>query len=373
MINSVVIFGGESCEHDISIVTGGQVINKLDAYLYNIIPIYIDKKGIWWTGDSLKDIDNFPGRLEKLKRVSFIPGSNALYQEKNKRFVKLIDVDFAYLCLHGLNGEDGSVASICELSHIAYSSAGIMASSLCLDKCVFKLICKSLDIKVVDGVSIDSHEFEINTKNVINKISKLSFPVIFKPARQGSSVGIVVCDDVESIEKCLKEAFKFDDRILVEKYVDIQKEINIAVFDNKGTLVFSETEEPVYNDKILSFDDKYLKNPNGFEGISRIMPASISEDMQNEIKDIVEKLYRTLNLFGVVRFDFILSKKGELYINEINTIPGSMANYLFDKINFQELLDLLRSAGVYRFEKSKNIAREFKSKFLESGKNFIKK
>lgn len=373
MINCVVVFGGESCEHDVSIVTGVQVISKLNAYLYNIIPIYIDKNGVWWTGESLKDIDNFPDNLGKLKRVGFVAGDNRIFIEKSKKYISDVEVDLAFLCLHGKNGEDGSVASVFELSKISYTSAGLMASSLCLDKSIFKIFCKGANVNVVDGFFVDWLEFNEKLELVKEKILEFGLPVILKPARQGSSVGIEVCYDENAIISLLSAAFKYDDRVVVEKYVDIDKEINIALFDNKGTLVFSQTEEPKYDDEILSFEDKYLRNADGFEGIGRVLPARVSVEMEEKIKNISGGLYRALKLFGVVRFDFILSKSGDLYVNEVNTIPGSMANYLFDKITFTELLELLKSNGVYRFEDEKRLSTNYESKFLKSGKNFIKK
>lgn len=373
MINCVVVFGGENCEHDISVVTGGQVIRNLDEYLYNIIPVYIDKKGVWWTGESLKDLDNFPNNLKNLKRVTFVMGDNNLYYLKNKSYVAYDRIDFAFLCLHGMHGEDGSVASVLELSKIPYSSAGIMASAVCLDKSIFKYVAKGMGVNVVDGIVVDKDEFMSDPEGVLENVAKFLLPVIVKPARQGSSVGIEVCKNLSSVENALNKAFLYDDRVVVEKFVDIGKELNVAIFDNKGSLVYSQIEEPVFSKEILSFDDKYLKSPDGFEGISRILPAQITPDLQNDIREVAGCLYKQLKLRGVVRFDFILSKAGELFINEVNTIPGSMANYLFDKVSFRELLELLRSNGVVGFDNENKLIKTFSSNFLTSGRNFIKK
>lgn len=374
MINCVVIFGGESCEHDISIVTGLQVFVKLDKSIYNAIPIYIDKKGVWWTGENLKDVDNFPDNLGKLKRVSFIGGDNCLYVKKGKKYLPLLEIDFAFICMHGVNGEDGSVSAILKLCKIAYSSSAIMASSLCLDKSIFKLVCMGLNIiNVVKGYSIMKEDLESNYDKIISLAEGLNFPVIIKPSKQGSSVGITICSDKNNFKKCLEESFKYDDCVVIEKYIDIDKEINIALYSDRGEIVFSQTEEPVYYDEILSFEDKYLKNINGFEGISRITPANISSELEDKIKEIAKTLYIKLKMFGVVRFDFILSKDGILYVNEVNTIPGSMANYLFNDITFGKLLDNLRINSIIRYNKEKNILSNFESSFLSEGRDFIKK
>lgn len=373
MINCVVVFGGKSCEHDISIVTGGQVISKLDEYLYKIIPIYIDKNGEWFAGDNLKDLDNFPDNLGKLHKVAFVSKDNNLYIKKGNKFVSFERVDVAILCLHGMNSEDGCVASVFENSGIPYSSTSIMGSSLCLDKSIFKFVCKGLSVSVVDGLIVDRDEFEKDSERCVCNVINFGLPVIIKPSRLGSSVGIEVCKSEDKLKKCLESAFIYDDRVVVEKFLDIKKEINIALFDNKGSLVFSQTEEPVYSDTILSFDDKYLKNPNGFEGIGRIKPANIDKATEDKIKDIAGGLYRKLKMFGVVRFDFILTKSNELFVNEVNTIPGSMANYLFDKIEFGELLDLIVSNSVYRCEIESKTVSVFDSDFLKCDKKFIKK
>ena len=192
-MNIAVIFGGESCEHDISVITGIQLINNLNEYLYNIIPIYINKKGVWYTGKNLRSIDKFSSSLDKLKEVSFVPGEKSLYIKKNGKYRKFINVDMAFVCLHGQRGEDGSVSGVLELSHIPYSSSSLMASSIAMDKIVFKYFLKSLDINNVPGVEIVRSDYDFELENVIHKMSTLGFPVIIKPARQGSSIGIKIC------------------------------------------------------------------------------------------------------------------------------------------------------------------------------------
>jgi len=168
-MNIAVIFGGESCEHDISVITGVQLINNINEYLYNVIPIYIDKKGVWNTGKNLKNIDKFSNTLGKLKEVSFIPGEKSLYIKNGKKYRKFIDIDMAFVCLHGQRGEDGSVAGVLELSHIPYSSSSMMASSIAMDKIIFKYLLKSLDINFVPGIEIVRSEYDMELVNVIQK------------------------------------------------------------------------------------------------------------------------------------------------------------------------------------------------------------
>ena len=373
MINCVVVFGGDSCEHDISIVTGCQTISKLNEYLYNVIPVYIDKKGNWLVGKKLADVDNYPDNIGKTEKVGFVAGDNRLYTLKHNKLCAGVNIDMAFICLHGGSGEDGTVASVFKLSKIPYSCPDVLPSSISLDKSIFKIFCKGLGVDVVEGIYFDYADYVVDNDAVFDQIKLFGLPVIIKPARQGSSVGIEVCKDEKTLKTALNNAFLYDSRILVERYVDMAKEINIALFKSKGDIVFSQTEEPKFTSDILSFNDKYLKNPNGFEGISREMPANIDKELEEKIKSVAEKIYKTLKVLGVVRFDFIYTTGGELFVNEVNTIPGSLANYLFDGISFGEMLDKIRADSVYEFDSQKRIAKEYNSGFLKTGCKFIKK
>ncbi|MBQ7351593.1 MAG: D-alanine--D-alanine ligase [Clostridia bacterium] len=374
-MNIAVIFGGESCEHDISILTGVQLMLHCDEYIYNIFPVYIDKNGKWRTGDSLKDLDNYSSNHKKLKECCFIPGCDFLYIKKGKKYIKFLKIDCSILCLHGLRGEDGSVASIMELSKIPYANSSICASSICLDKCLFKKVASSLCCNVIDSVCINSNEFSYDYSMVETKIEKLGFPCIIKPARLGSSIGIVVCENKENLYDSLKNAFIYDDKLLIEMFVDIKKEVNIALFSNKGEIVFSQTEEPVSSDKILSFENKYLKNPGGFETIKRIVPADISPIQNEQVNTMARVLYKELGMSGVVRFDFIIDKDDSVFINEVNTIPGSMANYLFDKkeYSYSNLIDCWIKDAIWRKGKADKLLKVFDSSVLSSGNIGLKK
>ena len=374
MLNVAVIFGGVSCEHDISIITGEQLISYCDDGRYNVIPIYIDKSGMWWTGDNLKDIDNFKVSLRKSKQCSILPCSNELFLLKGKKCKSYVKIDVAILCLHGKNGEDGAIPALLELSQIPYSSCGISASAICLDKGICKKMCKAIDIPVVRG-NVVSENCWSNKDDLLQCVNDLDFPVILKPCRLGSSIGISICKNECEFENRLLDAFKYDDCVLIENFVDIEKEINIAVFDDKGEIVFSDTEEPVRHDEILSFDEKYRKNSGGFEAIKRISPAIISEDLERKIKSLAEKCYRNFNLFGIVRFDFILDKAGNLYLNEINTIPGSMANYLFDreKYSYRKLIDIMISNAIHRRKLNDKLIKTIDTDVIENDFDGFKK
>lgn len=374
-MNVGVIFGGESCEHDISIVTGEQLIDNLNEYLYNIIPIYIDKNGVWYTGDDLLDIDNIRNNKCKLQQCALIPNEKFLYVKRGKKFIKMVQLDVVFVCMHGLRGEDGVVAGILEMSKIPYSSSSICASSVCMDKCVFKDYVKTLGCTVVDSLQVDYDVYSQNKIIVIDEISAMGLPVIIKPSRQGSSIGIEVCKSSADLEEKLNNAFKYDKKLLIEKFVNIKKEVNIAILYNKGEYLFSSTEEPLTNDEILTFDDKYRKNSGGFETIKRKIPAVLDDNVESLIKDMALKVYKGLEMFGIVRFDFIIDNNDKLFLNEVNTIPGSMANYLFDKklYGYEKLIEIVISNSLLRFKKSNEILKSFDTDVLKTDFDGFKK
>lgn len=372
-MNIAVIFGGESCEHDISIITGVQLLNNIDEYLYNIIPIYIDKNGCWYTGKSLKDIDNYPEFLGKLSEVSLIPNSNVLYLKKKNKLKLFNSIDFAFVCMHGQRGEDGSVAGLLELCKIPYSSSSILASSISMDKVVFKSVLKGLNILSVESIFVFKESFDLNSNIVYKEIEKLGYPVIIKPSRQGSSIGIKVCKCADEIENCLEECFMYDSRLLIEKFVHIKKEVNIALFRDKNEIVYSSTEEPKYMGEILDFNDKYKKNSGAFQSIKRIMPAEITEQEECYIKEKAKAVYEYLDMSGVVRFDFIVDNDDNIFMNEVNSIPGSMANYLFENLEYGKLVERIILTGVIRKENDEKLIKKFNGGVLGNGIDILKK
>lgn len=375
MLNIVVVFGGVSCEHDISIITAEQLISRCDCDKFNIIPIYIDKSGNWFTGKELLDIDNFKDNLHKCRNCTILPNDKSLYIKKGKKYVSFALIDVAIICMHGKNGEDGALAGLMELSQIPYTCCDVCSSSVCIDKVCFKYLCKGIDVPCVDGFLVSESEILLNKDDVCDKINKLGYPIILKPSRLGSSIGIKVCKSENELISMLNDCFRYDRRVLVEKFIDVNKEINIALFDDKGEIIFSNTEEPVRNDEILSFDEKYRKNSGNFENIKRVSPAVISTELEDRIKYIAKNCYIEFGLFGVVRFDFILDKNLNLYINEINTIPGSMANYLFDKsvYSYPKLIELMVSNAIHRRKLDDRLIKTIDTDVLENDFDGFKK
>ncbi len=374
MQNILLFFGGKSCEHDISIITGMQYAQCADEYLYKIIPVYIDQFGEWCTGKKLFDLSFYnAGGRGKIYKCAVVSNDKNLYIYSHGKYKRYIYIDAAVLCLHGGLGENGGLAGILENSGIPYTSSSMCGSSVCMDKVVFKYFCKGLGVPVVDGAVVTDVDYYGDTQKCKSDVEKLGYPVIIKPSRLGSSIGIEIAKNPEELDDCIAKSMKFDKKLLIEKLIDVDKEVNIAVFEYKGELIVSLCEEPVRSGDILSFKEKYVAT--GFQGIKRKIPADIDDDVYRAIKDMACLVYQKLGLFGVVRFDFLLTPSGDIYLNEVNTIPGSMANYLFDKTKFdyRKLQNMWIHGAIMRNENKEKLQTGFDSGVLKNGINSIKK
>ncbi|MBQ0017271.1 MAG: D-alanine--D-alanine ligase [Clostridiales bacterium] len=387
-----VIFGGVSTEHDISILSAMQVIENLDKTKYEILPIYITKKGEWLCGDELKNVKTFKNFDEKkFKKVAILPSSDWLYIKKISGYKKYKKVDCAFVIMHGMNGEDGTIQGLLELSNIPYTSSGIFGSSVGMDKLRQKMMLESLDLNIVPYTYITKTDYEKLDKR--NLVDKMAFPLIVKPNKLGSSIGISVCKNNKELKSALDLGFKFDDICLIEEYVKNKKEVNISVLGYNGEIMLSETEEPIDKKEFLDFNEKYLSGKNGgkvsgtkikkekrensetkkcgklggLKDLSRKMPAEIDEKSKKIIEQYAREIFVMLDLKGVVRIDFIIdTKEDKVFVNEVNTIPGSMAFYLWEAkgIKFKKELDMLYDYAIKEnIEKNKKIYT-FDSKIL---------
>ena len=362
----LVFFGGKSAEHEISVITGVLTVNSIDKNLYNAIPIYVDRKGEWFTGDRLNDISYYKENdFESLCPVCIIPNSNALYQIKKSKLKKISSVECAINCMHGLNGEDGSLAGLLKLSNIPFASPDIYASSYSIDKDFTKVVLSGLSIEKIPYVRLFKTPFFARTVEAVKMIEKrFSYPVIIKPCRLGSSIGINVAKDSQSLIRFLVEAFKYDDKVIVESALTNFIEINCGAYRKGDKIIVSECEQPITANEILSFNDKYLGTKTG---AIRKMPADISAEIRNKIRQITEKIYRKSDFIGIVRMDYIV-KDGKVYLNEINTVPGSLAYYLFtDTIKgFTEILNDVLDEGIKKYINENNRDYSYNSNILSS-------
>ncbi len=355
MKNVAVFFGGNTVEHDISVITGVLTINSLDKVNYNVVPIFVDGEGKWRTGKNLNDIGEYEKlNVKKTAEVCLLCGDDTLYKITRKRLKPICKVDMAINCLHGERGEDGSLSGLLSMSGVAFISPDVLPSAICMDKCATKIFLRGLQIKTVEYV-------KILTNADVKKVDKLSFPVIVKPARSGSSFGISKVRDEDKLMDAIRLARKFDDKVIVERCVEGFYEINCAGYFDGERVVVSECEKAKGKEETLSFTDKYVVG-------ERIFPAPIDKKISDSIKKIVEKIYSALDMRGIIRVDFIV-KGDEIFVNEINTVPGSLAYYLFCKTNgeFSTLLSTLIKNAEKEFNDKKNLIKEYKSGILGGG------
>lgn len=344
--NVAVFFGGRSCEHDISIITGVLALNCLDREKFRPYPVYITEDGAY-TGERLMNLTCYKSfDVAGLKRVTVPFNGGVLREEGRRHGAKSVDIHCAINCCHGLNGEDGSIDGMLRLAGIANASPGLLASSVCMDKVASKIFFKGLGLNVLDYAVVHGRSFFSSRQLSIELVErKVGYPCIIKPARLGSSIGIYTAKNREELEGGITSALRYDDKLLVERLVEGYKEINCAAYRAKGRTVISECECPSRSGSILSFDDKYKSGLKHAK--TREFPANITEEQAIKIKETTGLIYRKLCTVGVIRVDFLLAKEG-VYVNEVNTVPGSLALYLFkDKVSqFSELLNVLIEEGV---------------------------
>ena len=345
--NILLIFGGESVEHDISVITALQTLKNIDS-IYNVVPIYIAKNGTWLTAENMQDVSIYHDFMKKGKKVKFatlISGKPYIALRKNNKYSKFINVNFALLCTHGKHGEDGALQGMLYNSHIPYSSCDVKSSAIIMDKIFMKDVLLSRKLPYLPYVSLVFEEYVKNKDRYINQIvSKLKFPLILKPANLGSSIGIKICYEKKDIKNYIDFCFRFDNRILVEKYLPDITEYNCACVHMNNDLKISSIQKVEKSEGIYSFEDKYLK-----EGVKKV--DKIDKSLTLKIKNLTEKVYRAFGCYGVIRVDFIYDNvMQKLYVNEINSIPGSMAFYLFKDLRFKDLIDCLIEEGLERFK-----------------------
>lgn len=363
-----VIFGGTSVEHEVSVITGMQVIENLNKSKYEAVPIYITKEGEWLTGNSLKDFNTYKeGNFKDAKRIIMSQNRNDynlyLHPESlglfGKKIVDTLDVIFP--ALHGTYGEDGCAQGLFELMNIPYVGGGVLASSVGMDKILMKDVYKSYNIPIVDYTWFYRSSWEADRDKVISDIEgKIDYPVFVKPANLGSSIGINKAKDKEGLISAIEIAVNYDRKIIIEKAVENPREINCAVMGYDKEVFTSLCEEPLGWKEILSFEDKYISgNKNSKNaGERRVIPANIDDSLKTEIENLAKEAFIAIDCKGTSRIDFLVDQDNKVYVNEINTLPGSIAFYLWDGKGypFKNLIDyLLDIAFLTHEEKNKNM------------------
>lgn len=375
-----VIFGGESVEHEVSIISALQAISNIDKNKYDVVPIYISKNKNWYTGESLSKVESFKD-LESVKKNSKevtlckVDGEFVLKNTKGM-LNKIIDkIDIAFPIVHGQNVEDGTLAGYLDTIGIPYVGCEVLGAALGQDKVVMKQVFGANNVPIVDYIWFYDTDYLNDQEKYLKSIKKLGYPVVVKPACLGSSVGINFVKDDRDIEDAINEAIEYDKKIIVEKAVENLVEVNCSVVGNYEFQETSEIEEVLSDNAILTYEDKYIGNSKskgsskGMVNTSRIIPANINKKLYSEVKRISKEAFKALNLSGVSRIDFLIDTKKELvYVNEPNTIPGSLSFYLWEPMGkkYSKLLDDLITLGIKEYKSKNKKTCHFDTNILEN-------
>ncbi|HAJ44413.1 MAG: D-alanine-D-alanine ligase [Candidatus Azambacteria bacterium GW2011_GWE1_42_9] len=369
-----VVFGSRSVEHEVSIMTAMQVFKNIDRDKYEVIPIYIDKTGRWFVDKKLEKLESYKNlKLTDIKAPEYIfnvsPSVKALAPKSAFKFLNKISADIYFTAIHGTFGEDGTLQGLFEMADAAYTGSGVTGSAVGMDKIIQKSVFKEVGLPTVKYVWFLKSEWEDNKIDIIKNIEKeLSYPVFVKPANLGSSVAINKASGVKELEGAINIASQFDRRIIIEEGKENIIEINCSVLGN-SELIASVCEQPLGSEQMLSYEDKYMKGGKmkGMAGLSRLVPAPISEKLARRIQEMAKTAFRSVDASGVARIDFIVSEQsGDVWINEINTLPGSLSFYLWEKsgLDIDELIDRLINLGFERHKERKKLIFSYDSDLI---------
>lgn len=374
-----VLFGGKSVEHEVSIISALQAIGSMDKEKYEILPVYISKANEMYMGDAVGNIEEYQHMDEliaKSQRVILINsgGRPCFIPYPFKRFGKIqeIEVDLAFPIVHGTNEEDGTLQGYLKTVGIPFVGCDVTASAVGMDKYITKAILKDNGIPVLPCIPFTVRDYK-NVDNIVAAVEeRLGYPVIIKPVNLGSSVGISVAKDRVQLIKSIDDAFLYAGKVIVEHAISNLREVNCSVLGDAQEAIPSECEEPMHSRDILSYEDKYLSNSKGggskgMAGVSRKIPADIPEEMRQKVREMAVKSFQALDCNGVARMDFMIDgDTGELYFNEINTIPGSLAFYLWEPlgISYTHLLDRMIELAQKRAREEKGLTFSFDTNIL---------
>ena len=402
MIKVGVFLGGKSVEHEISIISMIEATLRLDENKYEIVPIYISKNGVMYTREDLLDLEMYRDMEVLLKRcykVAVVNDGKKVNVVRvpapiiGKKILNTIDV--AFPIVHGTNVEDGTIAGFLNLLDIPYVGPDVVASSLGMDKILFKKVLKESGLPVVDYVSFYGTEYIKDEEKILKEINeKLKYPLIVKPGNLGSSVGIKKVKNQRELEEAISFAMEFSDRILIENCVGKLKEINCAVLGDITETCATECEEPILSGEILSYTDKYVgengskggksgkfgprkggkigARKGGSGGVNNSMegkklPADIPEETRNEIQRLAQETFKLLGCSGISRVDFLIDEEiNKVYVNEINTIPGALSWYLFEASNrkFEDVLDEAINIAIKRYSTREKLTFSYDQNIL---------
>ncbi len=337
-IKVVVVFGGMSSEHGVSCISAYNILSNIDYEKYEVYKIGIAKDGIWY---------EYTGDNEYLNDDKWINDtSNCI--KINDVFTKLKEYDVAFPILHGKYGEDGTIQGLFEISGIKYVGCKVLGSAIAMNKTLAKKIVKNEGINIVDYVELTDKKYNSIIENeeefqqfIFDVEEKIGLPLIVKPNREGSSYGVSKVETIGELKNALEESFKFDNALLIEKYISNRQEIECAVIEDGFNIYASTPGEIVSANELYDFNAKY-ENDDSYAKI----PCDISEENIEKIKEYSKKIFRSLELSSLSRVDFFVSD-GNVYFNEVNTLPGftTISMYpkmlIHDGIEYKKIIDTL--------------------------------
>ena len=385
-LNIAVFFGGESVEHEVSIISAHQAIEALDKNKYNVIPVYVSKERKLYLYDLLKDMSNYKDLkhlISQCTQVSITSEDNRVVIRPVKPSLfgpkELGTIDVAIPVMHGTNGEDGTIQGFFEMLKVPYAGCDLYGAAIGQDKVLQKNVLNDNNLPITNWFWVYGAEMDTRQSEILDKVHRLIYPVIIKPARTGSSVGISIAHNDEEYLACFDEARQYDEKIITEKVVKPMREINCSVVGDSYSCVASVLEEvsSVSQDELLSFSDKYLggskstksEGSKGMASTARIVPAPLTDEQTRLIQQLAKETFRVLGTSGVCRIDFLMdADTKKVYVNEINTIPGSLAFYLWQAagVSFSELMDKLVELALDRERRRSKMTFSYETNILSN-------
>ena len=396
-IKVAVVCGGSSVEHEVSVITAMQAAAALDRSKYTPIALYITKDNRFFTGENLLDINSYKDIPTALKNaMEVIPvrheGKSVLMSFPPKTFGKgtFIPVDAVLTAVHGTNVEDGTLQGLLEYWGVPYSGCNVCASAAGMDKWVMKALFQSQGLPCLPGILINRTDFYADMEAIIDRIEhEIGYPIVVKPSNLGSSVGISKARNREALEESLVNALSFAQHAICERAVEHLREINCAVLGDSDSARPSVCEEPLNATDILTYKDKYQsgggskgakgakmggakssggsKGASGMASLARQVPANIPAELEARVKELAVKAFQAIGASGVARVDFLLDgESGELFVNEINTVPGSLSYYLWEAggMSFTQLVDELIQLALKKQRDKEKLSFSFDTNLL---------
>lgn len=380
-INVGVIFGGCTVEHEVGIISAVHAMEFFDTEKYNIIPIYITKENKWYSSEKFKNIETFKNYkdISKIADEVYIEKKSEEFILLSKKIIsrKISNIDVVLPIVHGKGIEDGVLAGTLNMIGIPYAGPDVLGAAIGQDKVVQKLILKNNGINVPDFEWFYDVDYINEENEIINRIEKIGYPVIVKPANLGSSIGIKIAKNKEALIDAITDAIKYDKKIVVERVIKNNKEVHCAVLGNNEYQEVSQIGEVIKSEEYFSFDEKYIsgakkggktqsgnKMSSGFK-----FPANLDKKLVKEIQEMSKKAFKILDLKGVTRFDYLIdSDTNKIYFNEPNTIPGSLAFYFFNHSGktYSDLLSRLIEIALEEHKREIKKISQFDSNILST-------